>query len=376
MNDKIYTFFVSSTYRDLIEERRIIREAIVSAGHVPVGMEYFTAGNKEQFDYIKPLIEKSDYYILIVAGKYGSIHNKTKKSYTEMEYDYAIEKGIPVASFLLNEDVIEERPAKYSEKDDEKINLLTKFRKKVSANKMCKFFSNSNELLKWINLTIDNLIKDHEREGWVRPSDLKLRPSDIKLSEWGFNSIYKTRSLMNEDCDFDLRSAEKQVDVISFGLRSFRTEQDRLTNELLQRGVNFRILTMYPSSDFVSQREREEKRTTNYIKNSINDLIEWANNKNKDESNKGKIIIKGYKCMTLDFYWRVDDVIYLGPYLYGLDSQKTISYKFTKGEVFNIYTDYFERLWSDKELTKQLRKPIKSQRTLKKAKSRKDDKKK
>lgn len=59
--------------------------------------------------------------------------------------------------------------------------------------------------------------------------------------------------------------------------------------------------------------------------------------------------------MTLNFYWRVDDVLYIGPYWYGVDSQQTITYKFSDGgKGFQQYTDYFENLWNDSVLTDTL----------------------
>ena len=56
--------------------------------------------------------------------------------------------------------------------------------------------------------------------------------------------------------------------------------------------------------------------------------------------------------MTLDFYWRVDDEIYIGPYWYGIGSQQTITYKFIAGKQgFEVYAEYFERLWENEENT-------------------------
>jgi hypothetical protein len=38
-----YQVFISSTFTDLIEERRSVTEVILGMGHVPVGMELFEA---------------------------------------------------------------------------------------------------------------------------------------------------------------------------------------------------------------------------------------------------------------------------------------------------------------------------------------------
>ena len=79
--------FVSSTFTDLIEERQAAVAAILKAGHIPAGMELFTAGDKSQMDTIKRWIDESDVYMLILGGRYGSIEPSTGLSYTELEYD-------------------------------------------------------------------------------------------------------------------------------------------------------------------------------------------------------------------------------------------------------------------------------------------------
>ena len=106
---------------------------------------------------------------------------------------------------------------------------------------------------------------------------------------------------------------------------------------------------MNPLSQFTLIRDKEEKKFEGYTKHSIEQLVDWANKLNS-KNYKGKIIIKGYECMTLDFYWRVDNVLYVGPYWYGMDSQQTITYKFSDGgKGFSQYIDYFESLWNNEE---------------------------
>ena len=68
---KMYQVFVSSTYEDLIDERIKVLNALLSFSCIPAGMELFSAGCDEQFEYIKRVIDRVDYYVLIVAGRYG-----------------------------------------------------------------------------------------------------------------------------------------------------------------------------------------------------------------------------------------------------------------------------------------------------------------
>jgi hypothetical protein len=94
-----YQIFVSSTYEDLREERQQATQAILEAGCFPAGMELFPASDDTQWELIKRVIEECDYYVVILAGRYGSV-GPDGLSYTEMEYDYAVEKGIPVLGFV------------------------------------------------------------------------------------------------------------------------------------------------------------------------------------------------------------------------------------------------------------------------------------
>jgi len=70
---KKYQIFISSTYIDLIEERQKVQDAILSLYHFPIGMEMFSAADEEQWKIIQETIDSSDYYILIIGHRYGSI---------------------------------------------------------------------------------------------------------------------------------------------------------------------------------------------------------------------------------------------------------------------------------------------------------------
>lgn len=50
--DKKYQVFISSTYKDLIEEREKVRDVILSMYHFPIGMEMFNAADEEQWEII------------------------------------------------------------------------------------------------------------------------------------------------------------------------------------------------------------------------------------------------------------------------------------------------------------------------------------
>ena len=179
---------------------------------------------------------------------------------------------------------------------------------------------------------------------------------DNDLDKWALSKIYTTRADKNKDSDPKLKDLKYRLDGIAFGLKTFRTGHQAEIEDALRRGVMVRFITMSPSSKFVAQREKEEKEHAGQIKNTINQLVEWADNLNA-KNYRGKIYVKGYDCMTLDFYWRMDGEIYMGPYWYGHSSQQTVTYKFEEsGKGFEVYSKYFEELWNDEKLLENLTK--------------------
>ncbi|MDP9906071.1 DUF4062 domain-containing protein [Arthrobacter bambusae] len=97
--DRRYQVFISSTYTDLAEERREVIQALLEMDCLPAGMEMFPATNEEQWTLIQQVIDESDYYVVIVGGRYGST-TPEGISYTEKEYDYAVDIGKPVLGFV------------------------------------------------------------------------------------------------------------------------------------------------------------------------------------------------------------------------------------------------------------------------------------
>src|ERR1043166_3605727 len=97
--DKRYQVFVSSTYEDLKEERQEVIQALLELDCIPSGMELFPAASEDQWTLIKRVIDDCDYYLVIVGGRYGSV-GPDKKSFTQMEYEYAVSRNKPVIAFL------------------------------------------------------------------------------------------------------------------------------------------------------------------------------------------------------------------------------------------------------------------------------------
>ena len=102
--EKKYQVFISSTYQDLVDVRNSIATILLEQNCIPIGMEWFPALDEEQFYYIMQIIDNSDYVVLIIGTKYGTIA-PNGKSFTENEYNYAIKKKKKIIA-LLQKDVV------------------------------------------------------------------------------------------------------------------------------------------------------------------------------------------------------------------------------------------------------------------------------
>ena len=163
--DKRYQVFLSSTYADLKDERQKVIQALMEMDCIPSGMELFPATDEEQWEFIKKVIDDCDYYLLIIGGRYGSI-NTEGISYTEQEYDYAIEKGLKVIAFLHEDpDLI---PAGKTEKDPDLSEKLMLFRSKVQKNRLVKYWKTADALPSLVALSLMKTIKIYPAVGWVR----------------------------------------------------------------------------------------------------------------------------------------------------------------------------------------------------------------
>ena len=176
--DKKYQVFVSSTYEDLQEERLAVIQCLLDNDCIPVGMEQFHGVPMNQWDYITKLLDNSDYCVLILAGKYGSIEKSSGISYTEKEFDYAIAHEIPVIRLLVKD--IEGLTTKKSENDSGKKKKLSSFRKKVTEDILADFYENLSDLKIKLVTSIHKAIKECPREGWVRATEVKKLQETVR----------------------------------------------------------------------------------------------------------------------------------------------------------------------------------------------------
>lgn len=256
--DKRYQVFVSSTFADLKDERSNVIQTLMEMDCIPAGMELFPALDEEQFKFIKKVIDDSDYYLLIIGGRYGSLSDEGI-SYTEMEYDYAISKDIKVIALVHGSP--EKLAVEKAEMDSEAQQKLQVFRQKVTTNRLVKFWDDAKELSGLVALSLPKTIKTYPAVGWVRGNEatdnaelLKqlndLRQENNKL-EKQIQGLQKNKSEM-----LDLAQGDDEIlislkcDVINNGQIEKKSWQQKVTWNNLFKCIAPKILNE-KNEDFI-----------------------------------------------------------------------------------------------------------------------------
>ncbi|WP_250654871.1 DUF4062 domain-containing protein [Alkalimarinus coralli] len=156
--DKRYQVFISSTFVDLIDERQAVLKSILEMDHMPAGMELFPATDDTAWNLIKDVIDASDYYVLIVGGRYGSL-NEEGIGFTEKEYQYAISTKKPVIP-LLHENP-DNLPRDKTETDEDSWEKLKSFRREVEDKHTCVYWNSADDLKAKVIIGLTSAVKTY-----------------------------------------------------------------------------------------------------------------------------------------------------------------------------------------------------------------------
>ena len=218
--EKKLQIFVSSTYTDLIEERQAAVQAILDAGHIPAGMELFKAG-KSQMQTIKKWIDNSDVYLLILGGRYGSIEAESGLSYTQLEYEYAIQKHMPVFSIVLSERFLHMKAAVsgesavFEKQNADKYELF----KSLVLTQIVKEINDISAISGAVIGTLNEFLYDEEYRlsGWVKGTTINNDPQIISRLRFleNENKNLKSRIETPQNKIFGKFTADELIAILS-----------------------------------------------------------------------------------------------------------------------------------------------------------------
>jgi hypothetical protein len=180
---KKYQVFISSTFRDLVDERQDTLKSVLDMGHIPSGMEVFPAADVEQFEYIKKIIDECDYYVLIVAARYGSM-DEEGVSFTEKEYRYAVHQKKTVLAFIHSE--LGSVAVDKADTDRSLQEKLAAFRQEVAKSRVVQFWKSREDLKAKVIISLHKAISEYPALGWMRANaaaseDLLAQVNQLRL---------------------------------------------------------------------------------------------------------------------------------------------------------------------------------------------------
>ncbi|MYN65607.1 MAG: DUF4062 domain-containing protein [Acidobacteria bacterium] len=241
--EKRYQVFISSTFRDLVQERQEVLKAVLEIDHMPAGMELFPAADDAAWQLIKDVIDGSDYYVVIIGGRYGSLDD-TGIGYTEKEYDYAVSQKKPVIPLLhKNPDNL---PRDKTETETESWEKLKKFRRRVEESHTCVYWTNGDDLKAKVIVGLTSAVKRHPATGWVRADKV---PTESTVAE-----ILKLRN----------RVAELEQSA-----EADKTHPPEGTEDLMQGDDEFEIHFEFVASSGYSDEDEKHRGSHRFTWNAI-----------------------------------------------------------------------------------------------------------
>lgn len=167
-----YQVFISSAFRDLVDERRAVVSALLELNCNPVGSDLYSIPAGEDWSPIRHLIEDCDYCLVVLGSNYRSLDLSALEA-IEREYDFAVANGRPIMAFMRPEDRIEpDAEGGYTAHAAR----LQAFRDRLEAG-TCRMWTTPYELGGAISRGCAQLIQSSPSQGWVRGGHAKT-PDD------------------------------------------------------------------------------------------------------------------------------------------------------------------------------------------------------
>lgn len=150
------TIFISSTYYDLVPYRQGIWNLLQSYNVEILGMEAFGARKSAPLETCISEVQKCDIFICIISMRYGSVDVNTNKSYTQLEYEKAVECGKEILIYIIDENkgFVIPKHIDFNHLQEK----LIEFKNILKSNHTPDYFINYEDFINKIKKRIDELI--------------------------------------------------------------------------------------------------------------------------------------------------------------------------------------------------------------------------
>lgn len=176
-----------------------------------------------------------------------------------------------------------------------------------------------------------------------------------ELTRSGLAAAYSSRDLQAEYARL-LKDAKKKIDVLGLGLGKFREDNGEIISLKCQEGIATRFLVLEPGSIAHKSRSKEEEdvagETISIPQDKLLKFVKETNKLIRSGSGGGAPIqLRYYRSTPGIMIFRIDDVMFVGPYLHKKISRHTVTFKLERGDLFAQFAEHFEKLWNDPEFT-------------------------
>ena len=155
------TIYLSSTYEDLKDYRKVVFDDLRKAGYEVMSMEDYVATDKRPVDKCLIDVEGADIYVGLFAFRYGYVPpahhgNPDGLSITELEFRHAEKLGKPCLTFAVSEDA--PWPPKFIDAlKGERINRLREY---LLTEKTASFFSSPHQLASLVQAAVTKQLEE------------------------------------------------------------------------------------------------------------------------------------------------------------------------------------------------------------------------
>lgn len=158
----------------------------------------------------------------------------------------------------------------------------------------------------------------------------------------GIEEIYNKRDL--DEYDVLIKKAKKSIDVMGYSLRSFYQSYKDILLDKTNKNKMFKIRILLVEPDSMSSQWRENNEDgeiSGTYKNSLKVI-------KRGFENRVNIEIKTIDIPLGHMIYRIDDVMYVGPYFYRKNSKSTSTIRLNKeGWLFKEYQLEFDNMWEE-----------------------------
>jgi tetratricopeptide (TPR) repeat protein len=176
---RLKTVFLSSTYRDLVQHREAVMQALRRLdGYHCIAMEDFGARYVPPLEFVTAKVAAADVFIGLVGHLHGSCPDGEDRSFTECEYQAAVDNGKRCLMFIATEDF--PVPENLVETDDKRRKQRA-FRERVQNQRyIYDSFSSPDKLANHVVSALHNLVDQPDVAGPLPPQPAFVHPYPLQ----------------------------------------------------------------------------------------------------------------------------------------------------------------------------------------------------